>query len=709
MEYLNDLFGPDDQMSDDGAKRQRMPYENENDAFVSSTQTTPPPPLMSSVMCWDDGTTFNVPSVGHSSPKSPAGSPPPPPMLGDSDPELNSVFDDIIGSAGFGDMSPSSGMFAHGSSSSDSGVVESSNDSQLFAIDLEPPASVPFFEATVKKEPENSGAAVVSAPPLPLPPMRKRGRPQKKKLCTDGVQQSADAAALSSSAPVMPQIPSAPSSSSSPPPPPSMTDDDCDSNGEVLYVPRKLPGELTRFDFLKMTSVGVDEYVRWLETNRVQVSASEENMLKRQRKLIKNRESAQLSRMRKKLYVQDLEHRVNQLSAENNELVMANAQLVSDNAQLKKRLQSIERQMHAGRAPSGSVAQRNKKIAGVCVLAVLFSFGLFMGSMQAKTAGGQVAMPPLLAGASSPLSSSAALTVESATALTAQWVSSGRTLKSIGADDLGRQDEQELYVVDGIQQQQRRQQQRHQGALVPLSPFRGALVETSADDDDKRRESVVDILTVSDDETEDDEYDYDDDATEEDEYDDVDQQWRHNNSGDSDRVRRRRRHAAAERYRNPLLVKQHTSSRIRSRSSSTIAIVDDNDASLDLYTASDGEKTPSPLIYCADAQRMVPMSKKGTTTTTTTATATTTDGHEPPSKIDDAAVNKNLISLLMPSEALNGTYVHMLPEAEASSLLQVTCQIVDISLYPMHARGANFELVGSSQHLFNGSPALVSS
>ena len=67
--------------------------------------------------------------------------------------------------------------------------------------------------------------------------------------------------------------------------------------------------ELTRDELLNMTSDALEVYARRLASARP-LTADEQKKFKRQRRLIKNRESAQLSRMRKKAYVDELEKQV---------------------------------------------------------------------------------------------------------------------------------------------------------------------------------------------------------------------------------------------------------------------------------------------------------------------------------------------------------------------------------------------------------------
>lgn len=102
---------------------------------------------------------------------------------------------------------------------------------------------------------------------------------------------------------------------------------------------------------------------------------------KRQRRLMKNRESAQLSRQRKKVYVEELEKKVAQLQRTSDEALKKNAALSKDNAALREEVARLTLQLKAaqGRPITSS---KSAKAAGVCLLVVLFSFGIIFNSGQ---------------------------------------------------------------------------------------------------------------------------------------------------------------------------------------------------------------------------------------------------------------------------------------------------------------------------------------
>eukprot|EP01089_Gocevia_fonbrunei_P010778 TRINITY_DN2374_c0_g1_i1.p1 TRINITY_DN2374_c0_g1~~TRINITY_DN2374_c0_g1_i1.p1 ORF type:complete len:458 (+),score=102.32 TRINITY_DN2374_c0_g1_i1:109-1482(+) len=122
------------------------------------------------------------------------------------------------------------------------------------------------------------------------------------------------------------------------------------------------------------------------------LSADEEVALKKQRRLIKNRESAQKSRLRKKRYVEELEKQVQELSDMNTRLEIENKSLMDDVGYLAtvvRKAPGIPNEVLKGVARKSTHSTDSAKAAGVCLLIVLFSFGLFFNS---KTGAG-LALP----------------------------------------------------------------------------------------------------------------------------------------------------------------------------------------------------------------------------------------------------------------------------------------------------------------------------
>jgi hypothetical protein len=130
-------------------------------------------------------------------------------------------------------------------------------------------------------------------------------------------------------------------------------------------------------------------------------TSEEERQLKRQRRLVKNRESAQLSRMRKKIYIDDLEGKV--------------STLMTENAALKEEVLSLQhaiKQLTTGQntprvstdAPSRITNSltphqrpthpiRNTQAAGVCLLIVFFSLGLLFNATALSSNNGATNRP----------------------------------------------------------------------------------------------------------------------------------------------------------------------------------------------------------------------------------------------------------------------------------------------------------------------------
>jgi len=143
------------------------------------------------------------------------------------------------------------------------------------------------------------------------------------------------------------------------------------------------------------------------------LSASEKNEIRKQLRLVKNRESAHASRLRKKSYLDEMERRVNALHAENAILRQNSKDLHNENAQLKSEVvylkgvvsktgiskmfqsgasffsklsqQSTSPGVGAEGANKASPALINPRNAGVVLMVVLLSVGLLFNSPQLDT------------------------------------------------------------------------------------------------------------------------------------------------------------------------------------------------------------------------------------------------------------------------------------------------------------------------------------
>uniref|UniRef100_A0A6B2LMT8 BZIP domain-containing protein n=1 Tax=Arcella intermedia TaxID=1963864 RepID=A0A6B2LMT8_9EUKA len=113
-------------------------------------------------------------------------------------------------------------------------------------------------------------------------------------------------------------------------------------NHAYLDPPHKVPVKsqhpksilLSREELLSFSSDQFEELIETVAGVR-ELSTNEKNEIKRQRRLIKNRESAQASRQRKKTHIYELEKQVRELTEENEVLKTKVAQLTSENSHLK--------------------------------------------------------------------------------------------------------------------------------------------------------------------------------------------------------------------------------------------------------------------------------------------------------------------------------------------------------------------------------------
>jgi hypothetical protein len=108
-----------------------------------------------------------------------------------------------------------------------------------------------------------------------------------------------------------------------------------------------LSSTLDRSILLTMSSRDFELFFNQLSAERT-LTRSEEKMLKAQRRLISNRESAQASRRRKKAYIEELEGRVSEMHVKLSQTNASNAalsaqitELSSENAVLKSKLEEI--------------------------------------------------------------------------------------------------------------------------------------------------------------------------------------------------------------------------------------------------------------------------------------------------------------------------------------------------------------------------------
>jgi len=152
---------------------------------------------------------------------------------------------------------------------------------------------------------------------------------------------------------------------------------------------------LTRDELLSFTSEQFEDFVTSIINSR-DLTSSEKSEIKRQRRLIKNRESAQASRQRKKLHMDQLERKVKELSSENTALKENIATLCSENNQLKQHVALLNEVvkksmgtdlfsrgynfMNTMANPKQYLQMNPLSSTGVVLMIVLFSFGLLFSN-----------------------------------------------------------------------------------------------------------------------------------------------------------------------------------------------------------------------------------------------------------------------------------------------------------------------------------------
>lgn len=107
---------------------------------------------------------------------------------------------------------------------------------------------------------------------------------------------------------------------------------------------------------------------------------------------MKNRESAQLSRLRKKMYLEELEKKVTLLTTENDELKKQLNSVILERNKLQEEINHLRFMLHQDGFNNGitinekpknfHMNQKSVKTAGVCLLIMLFSFGLLFNTIQ---------------------------------------------------------------------------------------------------------------------------------------------------------------------------------------------------------------------------------------------------------------------------------------------------------------------------------------
>ncbi|PRP81806.1 hypothetical protein PROFUN_10795 [Planoprotostelium fungivorum] len=124
----------------------------------------------------------------------------------------------------------------------------------------------------------------------------------------------------------------------------------------------KGPLSLSREDLLQLTSKAFENYIRQVVAVR-KLSQDELDQLKKQRRLIKNRESAQLSRNRKKVHVDEIETKLNALTAERDAALKQLSVVAAERDRLKMEVMALKSRHSTESGLSSVQSDANELIA----------------------------------------------------------------------------------------------------------------------------------------------------------------------------------------------------------------------------------------------------------------------------------------------------------------------------------------------------------
>jgi len=160
---------------------------------------------------------------------------------------------------------------------------------------------------------------------------------------------------------------------------------------------------LPRDTLLTMSLADMEAYIVRTRQSR-RLTKEEEKDLKRQRRLVKNRESAMASRNRKKEDMAALHESVSSLRRENKEQKSKIGQLEAENRVLREQVESLSKRLNVrggyalrhrgGKADTLALPEGAGRFAGVALLAILFSFGMFVNPIVFMEEGGSLEVVP---------------------------------------------------------------------------------------------------------------------------------------------------------------------------------------------------------------------------------------------------------------------------------------------------------------------------